>query len=123
MLHETFCGSALSGGIPALENQDEFLAGCFHPLLNFKQFNLQLGLVFFISSGAYLVLVGIFAVLKNSAYRIWIVPHFCLSMEGILSVLCVIGFCLSGLIGRRGVVVADLRQCLAASRVPCIFGF
>ena len=42
MLHETFDGSALAGGVSTLEEHNDTLAGVFDPCLKFQQFDLEM---------------------------------------------------------------------------------
>ena len=48
MFHETTDGAALTGGISAFEQNDNFLSGFFNPVLKFEKLDLKKIFFFFI---------------------------------------------------------------------------
>ncbi|MCW2542050.1 MAG: hypothetical protein JWN95_3775 [Frankiales bacterium] len=59
MLGEAFDGAALAGGIPAFEDQDDFLAAGFNPVLQLQQFDLKCPLALLVLAAGHSLVVRV----------------------------------------------------------------
>ena len=59
MLHETLDRAALAGRVAALEDDHDFLAGHFDPVLYFQQLDLQQLFLLLVDRARYLVRIGV----------------------------------------------------------------